>query len=112
VCGGSGSGGSGSGSGSGGGAAVASFPTRVTGDVLWAFFDRADPRFAAQLGAEALPFNAFPESRFPLLKGALATYTRELPYSFDFLVENFMDPGHIPFAHHGLQVSVGCWLLL
>jgi len=24
-------------------------------------------------------------------------------YSFDVLVENFMDPAHIPFAHHGLQ---------
>jgi phenylpropionate dioxygenase-like ring-hydroxylating dioxygenase large terminal subunit len=33
-----------------------------------------------------------------------ATYfTRELPYSFDFLVENFEDVGHVPFAHHSLQ---------
>ena len=28
---------------------------------------------------------------------------RELPYSFYYLLENFMDPAHIPFAHHGLQ---------
>lgn len=28
---------------------------------------------------------------------------RTLPYSLDFLLENFMDPAHIPFAHHKLQ---------
>jgi phenylpropionate dioxygenase-like ring-hydroxylating dioxygenase large terminal subunit len=30
-------------------------------------------------------------------------FVRDLPYSFDFLVENFFCPAHIPFAHHGLQ---------
>jgi phenylpropionate dioxygenase-like ring-hydroxylating dioxygenase large terminal subunit len=30
-------------------------------------------------------------------------FVRELPYSADFVIENFMDPSHIPFAHHGLQ---------
>ena len=83
---------------------VLSLPTRVTGDLLWAFFDQADSRFTAHLGAEAMPIQALPDDRFPLLNGASGTYTRELPYSFDFLVENFMDPGHIPFAHHGMQV--------
>jgi nitrite reductase/ring-hydroxylating ferredoxin subunit len=33
------------------------------------------------------------------------TYTRELPYSYDILVENLLDPSHVPFAHHGLQGS-------
>ena len=30
-------------------------------------------------------------------------FIKELPYSWYILVENFMDPAHIPFAHHGLQ---------
>ena len=34
-----------------------------------------------------------------------STYTRELPYSYDILVENLLDPSHVPFAHHGLQGS-------
>ena len=34
---------------------------------------------------------------------ATATYTRDLPYSWDTLLENIVDPAHIPFAHHGLQ---------
>ena len=31
------------------------------------------------------------------------TYTRDLPYGWDTLVENLIDPSHIPFAHHGIQ---------
>jgi phenylpropionate dioxygenase-like ring-hydroxylating dioxygenase large terminal subunit len=31
------------------------------------------------------------------------TYTRELPYSYETLLENIVDPSHVPFAHHGLQ---------
>ena len=32
-----------------------------------------------------------------------STYTRDLPYGWDTLLENLIDPAHIPFAHHGLQ---------
>lgn len=31
------------------------------------------------------------------------SYTRDLPYGYDTLVENLIDPAHVPFAHHGLQ---------
>ena len=31
------------------------------------------------------------------------SYTRDLPYGWDTLVENLIDPAHIPFAHHNLQ---------
>merc|ERR1719343_1997423 len=31
------------------------------------------------------------------------TYTRDLPYGWDTLMENLIDPAHIPFAHHNLQ---------
>ena len=29
-------------------------------------------------------------------------YTRDLHYSFETLIENFLDPAHVPFAHHGV----------
>ena len=29
-------------------------------------------------------------------------YMRELPYGFDVLLENLVDPSHVPFAHHGV----------
>jgi phenylpropionate dioxygenase-like ring-hydroxylating dioxygenase large terminal subunit len=33
----------------------------------------------------------------------VSTYTRNFPYDWASLMENVMDPSHIPFAHHGLQ---------
>ena len=35
----------------------------------------------------------------------VGTYTRDFPYDWRALVENVLDPAHVPFAHHGLQ---GC----
>ena len=32
-----------------------------------------------------------------------STYTRDLPYGYDGLIENLIDVSHVPFAHHGLQ---------
>lgn len=29
-------------------------------------------------------------------------YSRELPMSYEFLMENQSDPSHVPFAHHGV----------
>ncbi len=26
-----------------------------------------------------------------------------MPVSYDILLENIMDPSHVPFAHHGIQ---------
>ncbi|CAJ1368227.1 unnamed protein product, partial [Effrenium voratum] len=39
------------------------------------------------------------ESEFEIV----GTYTRDLPYGYDSLVENLIDVSHVPFAHHGLQ---------
>ncbi len=30
-------------------------------------------------------------------------YVRDVHYDFATLVENFLDPAHVPFAHHGVQ---------
>lgn len=40
------------------------------------------------------------------LRGVLrncSTFTRDLPYAWDTLLENIVDPSHVPHAHHGLQ---------
>ena len=79
---------------------VASVPTVRTGDLLWGWFDES------VTGERGSPEDR-PEVLYPWLVGAeergVTFFTRELCYSFDVLVENFMDPAHIPFAHHGLQ---------
>jgi phenylpropionate dioxygenase-like ring-hydroxylating dioxygenase large terminal subunit len=32
---------------------------------------------------------------------------RDVPVSFDTLVENVVDPSHVQFSHHGVIVSQG-----
>lgn len=32
-------------------------------------------------------------------------YMRDLPYPIDGLIENVVDPSHVPYAHHGYQVG-------
>ena len=76
--------------------ATASYlPTYSTGDILWAFVDLP--------GGPASYFPNLPDLEIPDLCKLTNIKVRDLPYSFDYLVENFMDPAHIPFAHHKLQ---------
>ena len=35
----------------------------------------------------------------------IATTIRDLPYGYDTLLENIVDPSHVPFAHHGINVN-------
>jgi phenylpropionate dioxygenase-like ring-hydroxylating dioxygenase large terminal subunit len=74
------------------------FPIHVSGDMIFAFIPSA-------IHGESFPRSLMPEDMYPGLveQKSKVYYVRDLPYSFDFLVENFMDPAHIPFAHHGLQ---------
>lgn len=37
-------------------------------------------------------------------------YFRDLPYSYDVLVENLLDPAHLPFSHHGLSPALSRWV--
>ena len=72
---------------------IASYPVRSTGDMLWAQIPLA-------AGAD---FPGLPEDFIPALVNCSSFTTRDLPYSFDYVLENFMDPAHIPFAHHSMQ---------
>lgn len=75
-----------------------SLQVHVTGDILWGFVPLPE--------GQASSYTALPETYFPQLKDTSRNFKlRDLPYSFDFLVENFMDPAHIPFAHHSLQAK-------
>jgi phenylpropionate dioxygenase-like ring-hydroxylating dioxygenase large terminal subunit len=84
------------------------FPSLVVKNVLWTWPWAADPWDAATtptINTVSLP-NRLPE--FMLKDVALqspTTYTRDLPYGYDTLLENIVDPSHVPFAHHGLQGS-------
>lgn len=72
--------------------------TCVTGDLLWGFF----PQSLCSINDT---ITNMPYDKYSFLKEINDSkfFIKELPYSWDILVENFMDPAHIPFAHHGLQ---------
>ena len=69
-------------------ACVKNYPTKEHGNILWGYIGNIttvdSPK---QLYNLSLDNNVF---------------MRELPYSFYILLENFLDPAHIPFAHHKL----------
>jgi phenylpropionate dioxygenase-like ring-hydroxylating dioxygenase large terminal subunit len=77
-----------------------SLPVHKVGDMIYAFLP-------SSVHGEMFPQSLMPEDMYPTLREEVARnctyFTRELPYSADFLIENFMDPAHIPFAHHSLQ---------
>lgn len=78
-------------------ACVASYPTRVHKSVLWVWpWEEDNVSVAGDV-------NAQPEGFLAGVSEDASTYTRDLPYSWDTLLENIVDPAHIPFAHHGLQ---------
>mmetsp|Transcript_54194 Transcript_54194/g.162264 ORF Transcript_54194/g.162264 Transcript_54194/m.162264 type:complete len:605 (-) Transcript_54194:467-2281(-) len=79
---------------------VATYPVHLAGDLIFAFLP-------SSVHGESFPRSLLPEEQHPYLADDAAAgkkyFVRELPYSADFLAENFMDPSHIPFAHHSLQ---------
>ena len=78
-------------------ACVASLPTQVVCSVLWVWpWDEDCLSVAGEPGAH-------PEGMLEGVDPDSTTYTRDLPYGWDTLLENIVDPSHIPFAHHGLQ---------
>lgn len=75
-------------------ASVISYPVKLLGDILFAFLPIDD-------GISYYP--TIPEEMSAMISNISSFFVRELPYSFDFVLENFMDPAHIPYAHHTLQ---------
>ena len=70
--------------------AAHSLPVYMTEDLLWAFVPlpkETDPNIPHYF--PNLPDDDFPELNLP----SFMTVIRDVPYSFDFLVENFMDVG-------------------
>lgn len=73
------------------------YPVQVVKNILWIW-----PWEEDCLSVLGNP-NATPEGIMDGLPIDPPTYTRDLPYGWDTLVENLIDPSHVPFAHHGMQ---------
>jgi len=77
---------------------VKSFPVVETGDVVWAWMgDPDDP--------QATDPAIMPQQYLDHLNPDIMTktFSRVLPIDQSIVLENFFDPAHIPFAHHGMQ---------
>uniref|UniRef100_A0ACD6A3I4 Uncharacterized protein n=1 Tax=Avena sativa TaxID=4498 RepID=A0ACD6A3I4_AVESA len=78
-------------------ACVAAYPTVVQNNVLW-FYPRAGAEHRDVLQRKRPPL--IPEIDDPSFTTAYGL--RDLPLGFDMLMENLMDPAHLPYAHKGL----------
>mmetsp|Transcript_11799 Transcript_11799/g.15408 ORF Transcript_11799/g.15408 Transcript_11799/m.15408 type:complete len:530 (+) Transcript_11799:62-1651(+) len=75
---------------------VPSYPVVVEKNIIW---------FWPSANTEPSPSAPTPQELMSHIPSVSGTYTRDLPYSYDILLENLVDPAHIPFAHHKLQGS-------
>lgn len=76
---------------------VASYPVHIEKNVIWFWPWKED---VLSIAGEP---SKHPEGLLTSANLNPSTYTRDLPYGWESLVENLIDPSHVPFAHHGLQ---------
>jgi len=81
-------------------ASVEAYSVHVGGDLIWAFLP-------SSLHGESFPRDLLPEDYYHngLRRDVEASSNFaviELPASYDFYMENGMDPSHFSFAHHGV----------
>ncbi|MFS8008082.1 putative pheophorbide a oxygenase [Helianthus anomalus] len=78
-------------------ACVAVYPSTVQNDIVW-FWPNTDSRYKDIL-TEKKP-SYVPELDDPSF--SFQIFNRDIPYGCEVLIENLMDPSHVPYAHHGM----------
>ncbi|KAK3149015.1 hypothetical protein QOZ80_3AG0211780 [Eleusine coracana subsp. coracana] len=82
-------------------ACVASYPCVVQNNILW-FYPRSEPEHKDVLQRKRPPYiPEIDDPEFVTMYGI-----RDLFYGYDVLVENLMDPSHVPYAHKGLMRGI------
>ncbi|XP_073054663.1 flavonoid 8-hydroxylase 2, chloroplastic isoform X1 [Primulina eburnea] len=79
-------------------ACVAAYPSFVQNGILW-FWPNSDPQYEDIL-SEKKP-HYIPELDDPSFTNTMIT--RDIPYGYEILIENLMDPAHVPYAHYGIM---------
>ncbi|CDP17573.1 unnamed protein product [Coffea canephora] len=78
-------------------ACVAAYPSCVLNGILW-FWPNADSQYKDIFSKEKPPY--IPEIDDPSFTSRMIT--RDIPYGYEILIENLMDPSHVPYAHYGI----------
>ncbi|XP_022875574.1 protochlorophyllide-dependent translocon component 52, chloroplastic [Olea europaea var. sylvestris] len=79
-------------------ACVAVYPSCVQNNILW-FWASSDPLYKDILSKKKPPY--IPELDDPSFTNTMIC--RDLPYGYEVLIENLMDPAHVPYAHYGIM---------
>ncbi|XP_034887315.1 protochlorophyllide-dependent translocon component 52, chloroplastic isoform X2 [Populus alba] len=79
-------------------ACVAVYPSTVHHDIVW-FWPNTDPQYKDIILKKQPPFIAeLDDPSYIKITGS-----RDLPYGYEVLIENLMDPAHVPYAHYGIM---------
>ncbi|XVF69787.1 hypothetical protein PTKIN_Ptkin11bG0109700 [Pterospermum kingtungense] len=79
-------------------ACVAVYPSTVQHEIVW-FWPNADPQYKDIVTKKKPPcIPVLDDPSFTKLMG-----NRDIPYGYEVLIENLMDPAHVPYAHYGLM---------
>ncbi|WOL19357.1 protochlorophyllide-dependent translocon component 52, chloroplastic [Canna indica] len=74
------------------------YPCVEQHNILW-FWPNTDPQYQNIAMKEKPPY--IEELDDPSYSST--TGMREFPYGYEVLIENLMDPAHVPYAHHGIM---------
>ncbi|KAG6433189.1 hypothetical protein SASPL_104797 [Salvia splendens] len=80
-------------------ACVAVYPSCLQNGILW-FWPNSDPLFKNIHSTKKPHF--IPELDDPSYSTMIIS--REIGYGYEILIENLMDPAHIPYAHYGMNI--------
>ncbi|WJX53177.1 hypothetical protein P8452_39204 [Trifolium repens] len=78
-------------------ACVAAYPSTVQNDILW-FWPNTDPQYKDIITMKTPPI--IPELDDPSYTSLMGN--RDIAYGYEVLIENLMDPAHLPYSHYGL----------
>ncbi|KAG4132265.1 hypothetical protein ERO13_D08G021400v2 [Gossypium hirsutum] len=75
-------------------------PSVVQHDIVWVW-PNADPQYKDIITKKKPPY--FPVLDDPSFSKSMVN--RDIPYGYGVLVENLMDPAHVPYAHYGIMCT-------
>ncbi|XP_076883894.1 protochlorophyllide-dependent translocon component 52, chloroplastic-like [Bidens hawaiensis] len=81
-------------------ACVAVYPSTVQNGILW-FWPNTDLQHKDIVTKKKPP--CIPELDDPSFTYQM--FNRDIPYGYEVLIENLMDPSHVPYAHYGILKS-------
>ncbi|KAG6679545.1 hypothetical protein I3842_14G137500 [Carya illinoinensis] len=79
-------------------ACVGVYPSTVQNDIVW-FWPNTDPQYKDIIMERKPPYIS--EIDDPSYTKLMAN--RDIPYGYEVLIENLMDPAHVPYAHYGIM---------